>query len=484
MNPGGSLRIGATILFALALAACDMLTGSDSGDNTDADNPAVVEGIWTWVSGSSIADRSGIYGTQGVANAGNIPGARFGTASWVDAEDRLWLFGGFGRAAEGSLGELNDLWRFDGVSWTWVSGSFETGHQGEYGIQGVSAPQNVPPARSGAASWIDHSGNLWLFGGAHQVTINGDTRFNDLWRFDGESWTWISGDDDVNQAGTYGSKGVPAVGNTPGARDGAATWVDSNGHLWLFGGFGRDSDGSRGELNDLWRFDGLNWTWVSGDNTADERGEYPEEGPALVERLPVPGARTGAASWIDTYDNLWLFGGFGFDGDGERGRLSDLWYFNGADWFWVSGADSIGRSGSYGTQGTADPEHHPGARSSAAHWIDAEDRLWLFGGFGLDAVGAGGRLNDLWYFDGSHWTWISGSATVEQAGSYGVQGVASADNVPGARSNSAFWIDGAGSLWLFGGRTASTDDRNDLWRFLARVSTLDVQGEVPRPGEY
>ena len=465
MNFIGLQKINSIVLCVLALAACDTLTGSDGTNNTGSDNPAVGDGLWTWVSGSSTANGPGIYGTQGVANTANVPGARFGAATWIDENDDLWLFGGFGRASGGSQGELNDLWRFDGAGWVWVSGSFQPNNQGAYGNQGVGAPENLPPARSGAAEWIDHSGNLWLFGGAHQITINGDTRFNDLWRFDGETWTWISGDDELNQSGTYGTKGIPATANTPGARDGAATWVDGSGDLWLFGGLGRDSQGLRGELNDLWRFDGLNWTWVSGDNTVDEPGEYPEEEPSLIERLPVPGARSGAASWVDSNDNLWLFGGLGFDGEGERGRLSDLWYFDGSDWFWVSGSSAVGQAGSYGVQGIAAPDQHPGARSSAAYWVDSDDRLRLFGGFGLDADGTSGRLNDLWRFDGSEWTWVFGSDSVDEVGSYGVQGVASAENVPGARSNSASWIDSTGSLWLFGGRTASTDERNDLWRF-------------------
>jgi hypothetical protein len=38
----------------------------------------------------------GIYGTLGTAATGNIPGARFGAASWTDNKGNLWLFGGQG----------------------------------------------------------------------------------------------------------------------------------------------------------------------------------------------------------------------------------------------------------------------------------------------------------------------------------------------------------------------------------------------------
>ena len=44
-------------------------------------------------------------------------------------------------------------------------------------------------------------------------------------------------------------------GNVPGARKFAAASSDASGNLWLFGGRGRDGDGTNGRLNDLWRFD-------------------------------------------------------------------------------------------------------------------------------------------------------------------------------------------------------------------------------------
>ena len=48
------------------------------------------------LSGSVTGNQAGSYGTQGVAAAGNVPGARSGTISWTDAQGDLWLFGGQG----------------------------------------------------------------------------------------------------------------------------------------------------------------------------------------------------------------------------------------------------------------------------------------------------------------------------------------------------------------------------------------------------
>jgi hypothetical protein len=79
------------------------------------------------------------------------------------------------------------------------------------------------------------------------------------------------------------------------------------------------------------------------------------------------------------------------------------------------------------------------------------------------------NLNDLWKFDGTDWTWISGSNTVNQPGVYGTQGVAASTNIPGARNSSVSWTDSKGNLWLFGGNINSPspydDDFNDLWKF-------------------
>ena len=68
-------------------------------------------GQWTWVSGDSITSQRGVYGTQGNAAAANKPGARQGSNTWTDASGNLWLMGGFGFAASGGFGYLNDLWK-------------------------------------------------------------------------------------------------------------------------------------------------------------------------------------------------------------------------------------------------------------------------------------------------------------------------------------------------------------------------------------
>src|SRR5262249_32567678 len=139
-------------------------------------------GQWTWISGSNIVNAQGVYGTQGIAAAGNVPGARVESVSWIDSAGDLWLFGGGGYDSAGTAGALNDLWGYGPASgqWTWVSGYAPA----VYGTQGIPAPGNVPGARHGSVSWIDSAGNLWLFGGGIYNSFFEETdAFNDLWRY-------------------------------------------------------------------------------------------------------------------------------------------------------------------------------------------------------------------------------------------------------------------------------------------------------------
>ncbi len=360
-------------------------------------------GSWTWVSGGNGQNASGIYGTQGIATAGNIPGARYAATSWIDGAGNLWLFGGYGYDASGGTGYLNDLWEYSPSSglWTWVGGSNADDSSGIYGTQGTGANVNVPGARYSVSSWIDTSGNLWLFGGIGYGSAGAVGELNDLWRYSPSSgqWTWVGGGNGNNAAGVYGTQGTAAAGNVPGARQAASSSVDTSGNLYLVAGYGYDSTGVLGPLNDVWRFTpGTGeWTWVSGANVDDALGVYGTQGSAAAGN--VPGARQAANSWIDSSGNLWLFGGLGYAASGGAGYLSDLWKYSlsGGQWTWVNGGNADNASGVYGSQGAISASTAPGARQAASSWVDSTGKLWMFGGLGYGAAG-NGYLNDLWQF--------------------------------------------------------------------------------------
>jgi hypothetical protein len=222
---------------------------------------------WTWVDGSNTENAVGVYGTQGVASANNVPGARSYAVGWRDKSGNFWLYGGVGNGATSNTSyDLSDLWEFNPSTkeWTWVSGSNTGGVVPAYGTQSVASASNTPGGRDSAVSWTDSSGNLWLFGGFDYDSASGangtNDYLNDLWEFSPttKQWTWIGGSNTGNAKGEYGTLGTASASNVPGARGSqgvAVTWTDSSGTFWLFGGDGYDSTGvSDGPLNDLWRY--------------------------------------------------------------------------------------------------------------------------------------------------------------------------------------------------------------------------------------
>jgi N-acetylneuraminic acid mutarotase len=362
-------------------------------------------GDWIWEGGVTTVNASGTYGTQGAASASSTPGGRYSASSWTDSSGTFWLFGGAGYDSSGAAGRLNDLWRYTPSTnqWTWISGDDVANAGPVYGLPGTPSATNVPGARYSASSWIDASGNLWLFGGFGYDATGAVGNMNDLWRYSPSTnqWTWLAGGNADNTAGHYGTQGTAAAANVPGARQAASAWSDSSGTLWLLGGYGYDSIGQLGYLNDLWQYSpssGL-WIWISGYSGTNAVGVYGTQGtPAAAN---VPGARQAANTWIDSAGEVWLFGGYGCDSAGDVGALNDLWHYSPStkEWTSVSGATLDNAPGNYGTQGTASASSAaPGARQAASSWIDSAGNLWLFGGAGFGSTG-NGYLNDLWQFE-------------------------------------------------------------------------------------
>jgi Galactose oxidase, central domain len=414
--------------------------------------------------------------------------------------------------------------------WTWIGGTNTAGiavpPTPQYGSFATSPPTNIPNpytntpgARYSAAGWTDRFGNLWLFGGdgwelsgnSQADTLNAP--MSDLWVcvITGDYCQWqLVGGYDTTAAGssTVGADvitlaqhealpgGIYAgVGLVPNARLGTATWTDTAGNLWMFGGKNPDAR----FLSDLWvyntsAFNGGNyltaigqWTLVAGTTAPDQQGIY--SGPPATL---MPGARVNPASWTDSSGNLWLFGGYGVDGNNTLGYLNDLWEFTpGGHWVWISGGNTnqANQNGNYGTAGTPSASNVPGGRHEAVSWADANGNLWLFGGEGHDAVGTvNGILNDLWVYNiaSNQWTYVMGNTMANQTGIYGPQPLvgppsttgaagtlgltgSTSGTLPGSRWGASGWTDLGGNFWLFGGwgldstATNGNGALNDLW---------------------
>jgi len=423
--------------------------------------------------------------------------------------------------------------------WTWMGGSNTApsparGEAGVYGTLGTPAAGNLPGSRSYASSWIDSSGNFWLFGGDGFDSLGQENDLNDLWEFNPSTneWTWMGGNSTLpctsflqcgEYAGVYGTLGTPAAGNAPGSRSGATSWTDSNGNFWLFGGEGLDSVGVADDafLNDLWEYTPSTneWAWMSGSSTVTCSSPGTAEScdvPGVYNGTPgtyvagnVPAGRVGAVGWTDSQGNLWLFGGMtstmvedGVETYQVQTFLNDLWEFNPATntWTWMggnnpasclAGAACNGSSGVYGTLGTASAGNIPGAREFAASWTDKSGNFWLFGGEGMVA-GGGNYLNDLWEFNPStnEWAWMGGSDTSYPQGGapgvYGTLGTPATGNFPGNRQYASSWTDKSGKLWLFGGLAyvnGGLGNLNDLWEFSPSTNQWAWMGGSSQPNQ-
>src|SRR6185437_3598603 len=437
---------------------------------------------WEWISGDD-SSLSTAYGTLGQAAAGNTPGGRGGSATFVDAAGSLWLFGG----ANSDLNLTNDLWVYSPATgqWIWVAGPSAPNTSGIYGTQGVPATGNVPGARYEPVSWTDSAGNFWLFGGQGYDSAGKQGYLNDLWEYSpatGE-WTWVSGSNVANRSGVYGTAGAAAATNYPGGRLAAAGWIDSQNNLWLQGGVGINADGNLSTLNDLWRFDAKadQWTWVNGSQTGNATGVYGTQGTPDAKNSP--GSRQAAVAWTDGTGELWMFGGTGFDAAGTDDSLSDLWRYSPASglWTWMGGSTTVDARGVYGVEGVASAANAPGARFRAAQWVDPSGTFLLLGGEGYDSTNSGSNIqNDFWKYDptSGNWTWVGGANSDGggDPGIYRIQGLPGASNSPGARQDGMSWADLSG-IWLYGGASASPlqpgasswtiaqQGGNDLWHF-------------------
>jgi hypothetical protein len=198
---------------------------------------------------------------------------------------------------------------------------------GAYDVTGFVGPTSQPQ-------------NCWLFFYKGVATTNVSSVVADCQHND---WTWIDG---PNTAGNYGAAQLPPPTppspdpNVPGGRNFAASWTDSSGNKWIFGGYGLDMKSPApptlpGLLNDLWLWSpGLQgWIPAALPISSATTGGVTTDTPDLVPDQTTnnfggstPGGRWGSVTWSDGSGNLFLFGGQGLSTTGF-GLLNDIWKF-------------------------------------------------------------------------------------------------------------------------------------------------------------
>ncbi len=197
--------------------------------------------VWTWMNGPSATDDPGSYGTKGVASPTNVPPARACYSKFRSIDGEYYIFGG--RSYTG--GTMNDLWKYNRSSneWTWVSGSQYGTGSAVYSTVCEMDSNAIPDIRQeNRVCWSDQNGSFWLFGG------QGSADWNDLWKYcpPTNSWSFVKGNMAPGGAINFGTQGVAAITNDPGARNGSHAWYDGANKLYLYSG--------NGQVNDLWMF--------------------------------------------------------------------------------------------------------------------------------------------------------------------------------------------------------------------------------------
>lgn len=246
----------------------------------------------------------------------------------------------------------------------------------------------------------------------------------------------------------------------PGARVGHATVVfkdpdDGKEKIWLMGGLAKDSAGNDEYKNDVWSYDGENWTFESNADWA-------------------PRAYHTAVA----YDGkIWMLGGGGVG----TFFTNEVWSFDGTSWteHIAPGGKWTGRGGHASVVFT-DP-------------FDGVEKIWVMGGKDLNGV----YREDIWTFDGKTWEVRGGAEWIHRAYHAAVvfpdpldggqekiwvmggsQPVflndvwVSADGVTWERRANAPWTGRMGhqaivyqsKIWIMGGLTMD-GFRNDVWSF-------------------
>ncbi|HSY77545.1 MAG TPA: PKD domain-containing protein, partial [Bacteroidia bacterium] len=206
------------------------------------------------------------------------------------------------------------------------------------------------------------------------------------------------------------------------------------------------------------------WTWMAGPNITNDLGSYGTIMVSSPSNNPPSRGETNA-SWTDSNNCLWLFGGTG------SGNFSDLWKFDIStnQWTWMKGPNIPNQPATYGILNVPDPANNPGARYAYSKWKDSNGNFWLFGG----ATSQFHYINDLWRFNPNtnEWTWMGGPNVFND--SVGVRGIEcnpSINNLPCTRFETrACWTRSCDNFEFFGGQNyvnfASVPSYNDLWNY-------------------
>ena len=319
--------------------------------------PQKLQGPWLW-DGEDWKDAT---------PTGEEPCARCAHAmAPAGREGGVILFGGYG-----ALIRRSDTWLFDGYRWINVT---------------PEASDPNPAARDGHSMAYDRGRDrVVLFGG------QGTSFLQDTWEWDPPTKSW----EEITPSGE-----VPDIRHLH-----AMAYDSSRGQVLLVGGDWVENNVHH-HMQDIWAWDGGNWTDLTPAGTK-----------------PASRAFHGIA-YASHWDRLVLFGG-----SDAVFRYDDTWEWNGSGWTDVTPTGSPGTS----------PSHR---QARAMVYNKLLGRTVLFGGF--DGISS---TDDTWEWDTAGGTWNE---------------ITSSANAPTARTSHAMAYDEvAGKTVMFGGYTGQTV--GDTW---------------------
>ncbi|MCB0736651.1 MAG: gliding motility-associated C-terminal domain-containing protein [Bacteroidetes bacterium] len=344
-------------------------------------------------------------------------------------------------------------------NWKWIGGDTSNKVQPVYGERNIAGLTSTPGNRHRHVLWLNSNGNLMLYGGLFAINQSNYNSRNDVWQQTTNGWKWIKGYKTFIKEANYGTKGVSLKSNTPNNRYGNLYWNNSKGQLWMYGGSGFDLQGKTGYFNDLWFWDGINWTWINGDSTAYKAPVYGKKGVGHLNNQP--GSRYMSATCIDDEGNLWLYGGslnyLNSDSQKITGTASDLWKWDGQFWTWMGGNSELNVKHSFDSLGAKGNMALSCLYKNMAMWY-ADGYIWTFGGSDNELV------NHVYKWKDDEWTWVHGNLANRPKPIYNQKGVSNSKSSPGARNDLSYCQTPDNRLWLYGGFDSRLKSNfSDLW---------------------
>lgn len=297
---------------------------------------------------------------------------------------------------------------------------------------------------------LDSKGIFWLVGGFDDTYWR-----NAVWNYDPKTdlYRWVAGkvDDPNNNYLALGDFGIPSPDVFPGgALSLTATTTDHNDNIWIYGS-------SYQPQYEFWR---LNTTSVEftyfGKNNQVAKAVGGDKGVPSMDTYP--GHVDGGSMFVDSQNNLWLFHGY------YAKTFNTVWHFNTTSymWTWVWGEVSTAVAPDFSN-------NYWSGRYAAGGFIDSDDRVWLFGGFGNSPENNGeDSWDDMWSFDTKTLEWRVewGNESSFRAEPAIVSDDFHPGNRPGGRYSSQMIDRYDGTFMIVGGFEDTTNIfYNDIWLF-------------------